>query len=304
MQDAALSQLHSSLSAQEAVRGAHGGLGFDKATDGKTSKKKKKETHAEQSLMKSSTSSGRTYEKTTAAAVAAGHWDPFARPIEFKMNEVNRKVGTLYSMFVKGGVEGNTLKEAAPDAAPAQAPAAASSSAAADDDSSSSFNWKRAISEALRAEPGREMKLKSLRHKVLAAHGKAPAAQRADAEEARRLFKKRLKKMDTVTIDGKLVRLKKVKVRAPHRTVARDCPACARPCLRPHLAAQCGSHIRCSLSQHDWLKVFVQCATAPRAALHRLRACDAAFAICERTATRCTYQSLTHEAPFARLCVQ
>jgi hypothetical protein len=195
MQDAKLSELHSSLAAQEAARGAHGGLGFSGSGAGK----KEKKTKAEKSLMSDKTSTGREYATTTAAAVAAGHWDPFARPIEFKMKEVNRRVGGLYSMFVKGGTEGGTLKETA---APATAAAAASSSAG------SAFIWKRAILDALSAAPGRQLRLKRLRQTVLAAHALAsPQHAAAAPEEAKRTFKKRLKKAAGVTIEGKLVRL-------------------------------------------------------------------------------------------------
>ena len=198
MDEAAAVQLHSSLAAQEIARGAHGGLGFS-AGSGKS--KEKKSTKAEKSLMQSSTSSGREFATTTAAAVAAGHWDPFSRPVAFKMNEVNRKVGGLYTMFVKGGTEGNTLKDAPAPAAAALA--AASSSEAAD----GSFSWKRAIREALRAAPGGELKLKRLRKTVLAQY--ARAEPRCDEEDARRKFKKRLEKLeDSVVIKGKLVRLK------------------------------------------------------------------------------------------------
>ena len=190
MQDAALSALHSTLSAQEAVRGSHGGLGFE----GGGKKSKEKKTKAEKSLTSSTTSSGREFATTTAAAVAAGHWDPFARPVEFKMKEVNRKVGGLYSMFVKGGTEGGTLGAGT---APAAASAAASSAADA-------FNWKRSIREALRAAPGGELRLKRLRQAVLAEHARA---RPDEADEARRLFKKRLKKAKGVSVQGKLVRL-------------------------------------------------------------------------------------------------
>ena len=204
MQDARLQELHTSLSSAQEVRGAHGGLGFDGAAAKKSGSGKEKKTKAEKSLMQSSTSSGREYSTTTAGAVAMGHWDPFARPIEFKMKEVNRKVGTLYSMFVKGGVEGNTLKE---KAAPPEPPAKSSSATAASPSTApDTFNWKRAIKEALRAAPGSELKLKKLRKAVLKEFTKQHA--KGDKAEARRLFKKRLKKMDAVSIDKKHVRLK------------------------------------------------------------------------------------------------
>ena len=194
MQDAALDALHSSLSNAAMTRGASGGLGFE-GKSGKSSKEKK--TKAEKELMQSTSSTGREYATTTAAAVAAGHWDPFARPIAFKMKEVNRRVGGLYTMFVKGETEGGTLKD--------KPPAASSSAAAAPAASADKFNWKKAIRAALRAAPGGELKTKKLRVAVLAEHAKSqPAVER---EEARRLFKKRLKKADYVSVQGKRVRL-------------------------------------------------------------------------------------------------
>ena len=193
MQEADAVALHSSLREKESARGgSHGGLGFDVATGSGKAKK----TKAEKSLNSTKTSSSREFATTSAGAVAAGHWDPWARPVEFKMKEVNRKVGGLYTMFVKGGTEGGTLKELDP----ASASAAASSS-------SSSFNWKRSIREVLRAAPGGELRLKRLRQHVLAEHAKAHPEQADDAEGVRQKFKTRLKKMSDVTLEGKLVRL-------------------------------------------------------------------------------------------------
>ena len=194
MQEAEAVALHSSLSAAAAQRGA-GGLGFE---GGKS--KKEKKTKAEKELMTSKHSTGREFATTTASAVAAGHWDPWARPVEFKMKEVNRRVGGLYTMFVKGGVEGNTLKNA-----PVVTPPAASSSTAAAD---KAFNWKKAIKEALRAAPGGELKLKRLRQAVLSEHAKQTKAGDAESgDNAKAAFKKRLKKMDGVSVSGKLVKL-------------------------------------------------------------------------------------------------
>ena len=199
MQEAEAAALHSSLRSKETTRGSHGGLGFDAAAGGGG---KAKKTKAEKSLH-SAKSSSREFATTSAGAVAAGHWDPWARPVEFKMKEVNRKVGGLYTMFVKGGTEGGTLTEHAP--APAAASAASASAAASS--SPSKFNWKRAIREALRAAPGGELRLKRLRQHVLAEHAKAQPQQGDDAEGLRRKFKTRLKKMSDVTLQGKLVRL-------------------------------------------------------------------------------------------------
>ena len=86
-----------------------------------------------------------------------------------------------------------------PPPAPAAAAAAASSS------SSSSFNWKKAIKEALRAAPGGELRLKLLRKAVLKQHKQQEG--KADKEEARRVFKKRLKKTSGVVLSGKMVKL-------------------------------------------------------------------------------------------------
>jgi len=209
MQDAALAQLHSQLSSASDARGAHGGLGFAKQP--KASSKKEEGTEATRTLLgeggggKKGTS--REFHTTTAGAVAAGHWDPFARPVVFKMKEVNRRVGGLYSMFVRGGQVGSVLDETpdgAPVAAPAQAPAATSTTAKAAGDA---FNWKKAIKQQLRAAEGKKLRLKRLRKAVLAEHAKTGGNARGD--EAKKLFRKKLKKTDGVVLDGKMVRLDK-----------------------------------------------------------------------------------------------
>ena len=203
MQDAALEALHSQLQAGESARGSHGGLGFD-AKDGKK-KKAGSETKAGKALLKESTSSGREFQTTTAGAVAAGHWDPFARPVEFKMKEANRRVGGLYSMFVKGGTVGATLPTE-PSQAPSSATSASSRTPATE--TASAFNWKKAIRAALGKAPERQMRLKKLRREVLAEYNEAIAcgANNTD-DQARRKFKRRLKKASGVTLQGKVVRL-------------------------------------------------------------------------------------------------
>jgi hypothetical protein len=72
---------------------------------------------------------------------------------------------------------------------------------------SATFDWTSAIRAALHAAPGHEMRLKRLRLKVLAEHASAQPQQATAAGEARRIFKKRLKKTAGVTLEGKLVRL-------------------------------------------------------------------------------------------------
>ena len=202
MDDAALSAMHADLSNAEAARGHHGGLGFERGAGG-GSGDKASNTAASKALLNSgsrgSRADGRSYQATSAGAVAAGHWDPWARPVEFKMKEVNRRVGGLYSMFVKGGTEGNTLKADPPPADGAGASAPSSSAAGA-------FSWKKAMRNALRAAPQRQLKVKALRKAVLAEHSKSHPD--VDSKEARRSFKERLKKDDNIVKEGKVLRLK------------------------------------------------------------------------------------------------
>lgn len=199
MNDAALSAMHAELASAEAARGHHGGLGFEKSAGAKL--EKERTTAASKALLNSGTRdrpSGREYHATSAGAVAAGHWDPWARPVEFKMKEVNRRVGGLYSMFVKGGTEGNTLK---PEPPTKNAESSAAASAA-----DASFSWKKAMRNALRAAPQRQLKVKALRKVVLAEYGKSHPG--VDDEAARSSFKERLKKDTNIVKEGKLVRLK------------------------------------------------------------------------------------------------
>lgn len=179
-------------------------LGFDSATAPKAKKAaKEKETEAGRMLLgggDKASGKKREYQTTTAGAVAAGHWDPWQRPVEFKMREVNRRVGGLYSMFVKGEAIGGTIPPSGQErAAAAAAPAAAAAASSAAD----KFNWKAAIRDALRAAPSGELKLKRLRTAVLKQH----AASGAPSEDARQQFEKRLKKESGWSTDGKLVRL-------------------------------------------------------------------------------------------------
>ena len=172
-----------------------GGLGYEKPEG-----KKKKEKGATAALKE------RGFEATASGAVAAGHWDPWARPVEFKMKAANRTVGGLYSMFVKGGVEGNTIGSSSTgSSSSAAAPAAAAASPAA------AFNWKRAIKAELRPHTD-GLKVKVLRKAVLAAYARhaegAPAAAALSVKERRKTFKVKLKKIDAVAVEKKLARLK------------------------------------------------------------------------------------------------
>ena len=222
MDDRALSALHTQLSSQEATRGAHGGLGFDKA-DSSSSAKKAKGTQASRVLLDGASEkngggpNAREFHTTTAGAVAAGHWDPWSRPVEFKMKEVNRRVGGLYSMFVKGGTVGATLGDAAPAesasssaAKPASSSAAGPAKAAVGSAAAERFNWKRAIKQQLRAAP-EGLRLKRLRKAVLAEWRQASGggAAAAEEEEERKRFKRKLKKTSGVIVSGRTVKMEK-----------------------------------------------------------------------------------------------
>jgi hypothetical protein len=78
-------------------------------------------------------------------------------------------------------------------------PAAAAAPAA------ESFNWKRSIRGALRAASDGKLRLKRLRQTVLTEHARLDRA--GDWDAAKRIFKKRLKKMSGVMVSGKMVGL-------------------------------------------------------------------------------------------------
>ena len=92
-----------------------------------------------------------------AGAVAAGHWDPWARPVEYELKKVNRSAGTLSTMFVRGETMGGTISQPAePATAPKKAKKAGKEEAAAKAKanaapSADAFNWKKAIKSELRA---------------------------------------------------------------------------------------------------------------------------------------------------------
>jgi hypothetical protein len=147
MDDANLAKLHATLEEKSATRGKSGGLGFE-------SKKHKVKKQAA-----SDGPSKREFATTTSGAVAAGHWDPWARPVEFKMKEANRKVGGLYTMFVRGDTMGGSLAEAKPSHSEADAAAGA-------------FSWKSEIRAHLRKAAG-PLPGKQLRKAVVAAASRA-----------------------------------------------------------------------------------------------------------------------------------
>lgn len=200
MEPAKLEKLHADLSTAAAGRGgAHGGLGFDGSGKAKADGKA---TAAGKALLNDGGGKKkREYHATTAGAVAAGHWDPWARPVEFKMKQVNRTANTLATMFVRGGVEGNTLAE--PAAAPsASADAAAPAAAAA------SFNWKKEIKAQLRAAPGRTLRVGALRKAVLAAYGARVGGAAVGRSEQKGIFKAKLEKSGASREAGKMVVLR------------------------------------------------------------------------------------------------
>ena len=218
MEASRLAQLHATLEAGAAARGSHGGLGSQKSQP----KKRKAETEATQALLGGGgKKANREFHTTTAGAVAAGHWDPWARPVEFKMKEVNQRVGGLYSMFVKGGTMGGTIAQ--PEAAArkeekrpgkkAKGKKAADGSAdnaskeQAGTGDAEAFNWKKAIKAQLRAAEGQEMVLKRLRKAVIATCVAQGAAGGADKPSLRATFAKKLEKTAGVVTVGDHVRL-------------------------------------------------------------------------------------------------
>jgi hypothetical protein len=70
------------------------------------------------------------------------------------------------------------------------------------------FNWKRIIKEQLRNAEGQQLKIKRLRKVVLAEYAaRRTTAAQGDKDEARRLFRRKLKRTPGVTVEAKLVRL-------------------------------------------------------------------------------------------------
>ena len=119
-------------------------------------------------------------------------------------------------MFVKGGTVGATLDDV-PTPAPAPTPVAsagaggAAAGGAAAAAASETFNWKAAIKRQLRAAPDGQMRVKQLRRAVLAEHTSVPGGAEGSSggESLRKVFRKRLKKADYLTLQGKTVRLKR-----------------------------------------------------------------------------------------------
>ena len=191
MQEAEAVALHSSLSAAAAARRRRPRLRRRQIEKGE-------EDEGGKELMTSKHSTAENLA-TRPHRPSRRSLGPWARPVEFKMKEVNRRRRSLHDVCERRR-QGNTLKNS-----PVVTPPAASSSAAAAD---KAFNWKKAIKEALRAAPGGELKLKRLRQAVLSEHAKQTKAGDAESgDNAKAAFKKRLKKMDGVSVSGKLVKL-------------------------------------------------------------------------------------------------
>lgn len=226
-----MAKLHAELEESAASRGAKtGGLGFD-------AKGAKAEKAAAKALNRATSSHGgskkREFAATTAGAVAAGHWDPWARPVEYELKKVNRTAGNLSSMFVKGETMGGTIEDKTTLAVPktdhkwsgpkkdkkekkaisADGATAQAKAAPVRTPSAEAFNWKKAIKAELRAANGCKVKTKALRRAVcdaFEAHAKA-AGSKTDLESTRETFKKKLKKLEDVTVADGEVSLGKAK---------------------------------------------------------------------------------------------
>jgi len=244
--EAALLSLHSQLEEGKAARGGgSGGLGYEKkGGSSKAPKAKPSKSKAPKALDKAQK---REFASTTAGAIAAGHWDPWARPVEFKMKEANRTAGGLYSMFVKGATMGGTISSPSP-AAPPPTHAATSvesrkraakqkgrasqskdgrhsksaAAAAAERESTPSeskpaagasdgFKWKREIRREIKAvlsqAPGRRCDLKELRKRVVKTAMRSLRQEAASKPALRKKFSMMLKRMGGVERTGSSVRL-------------------------------------------------------------------------------------------------
>ncbi len=177
MDDRALTALHTELSQRADNRGKSGGLGhvqlLKKDKDKRTNKKKNQ----------------RGFETTTAAAIAAGHWDPWARPVEFQMRAANKPgKKSLYEMFVRGDVMGGTA-EAEPPRPPPSQPSEPSDISK----SATGFKWKRAIRGHVEASVAGPIDRKTLRKAVVraaSAHGGGGMPKAKLRDEFRRQLKR------------------------------------------------------------------------------------------------------------------
>ena len=194
--EAEVSALHAKLEDGVAVRGASGGLGFEK-------KSSKKQKAAGASKAGKSAPAAREFASTTSGAVAAGHWDPWARPVEFKMREANRKVGGLYTMFVKGGTMGGTITESQDGAGTSGLTRGAKrkrdAAAAAPAQAGASFAWKREIRSRLQEAAGQSLKMKALRRAVVGAAAATVGGAKADLKAT---FERMLRKTARAEVDA------------------------------------------------------------------------------------------------------
>ena len=201
--EAEVSALHAKLEGGVAVRGASGGLGFEKERKGGS----KKQKSAGSSKAGKSAPATREFATTTSGAVAAGHWDPWARPVEFKMREANRKVGGLYTMFVKGDTMGGTITDApsgaGEDGAARGAKRKRKAAPEAPAQNGASFAWKREIRLRLKAAAGQSLKTKALRRAVVgSAAATLGGAKKGAKAELKSTFERMLRKTSRAEVDA------------------------------------------------------------------------------------------------------
>ena len=108
------------------------------------------------------------------------------------MKEANRKVGGLYTMFVRGDTMGGTIKEAGE---PSQSEAASEAHAS---QANNTFDWKSEIRTQLRQAAGHTLPSKQLRKAVVAAASKALGIGKADL---RQTYSEQLPRTKRVVVD-------------------------------------------------------------------------------------------------------
>jgi len=229
MQESALVDLHRDLESKVHVRGASGGLGFN-AAEAKVAKQAEKKVSKR---LRGADDGSRKFSTTSAGAVAAGHWDPWARPVEFKMKAKNTAVGGLYTMFVKGDTMGGSMQHqqaAASDnggdgerekkkkkkkdnkrgTADAEGSAGkakkekkskgadAGASASTSNGTPGSFDWESDVLQRLTDAPEGKVEAKKLRKAVLKAARAALGSAAPDDDELKKLYKKTIKKTEGV----------------------------------------------------------------------------------------------------------
>ena len=151
------------------------------------------------------------------------------------------------------------LATASDGTAAATATAAAATAAAASTASAAAFGWRRAIREAL-GSAGGAMRLKRLRGAVLAAHAAAGTAEAAQLpgreEECRRVFRRKLRRLEDVEVEGKMVVLRTAAAEATLAATAASAaaaPAAAAALAAPAAAPSAAHHQVVALrNEEDW----------------------------------------------------